>query len=50
MEDQRPIWPMKDIIQNIDYISKDKLPLLSIDQLSQENISSNLQKLIENPK
>ena len=50
MEDERPIRPMKDIDQNIDYISKDKLPLLSEDQLSQENISSNLQKLVETPK
>ena len=50
MEDERPIRPMKDIDQNIDYISKDKLPLLSEDQLSQDNISSNLQKLVETPK
>jgi hypothetical protein len=50
MEDERPIRPMKDIDQNIDYISKDKLPLLSEDQLSQDNIFSNLQKLVETPK
>ena len=44
MEDERPIQPMKENDQNIDYISMDKLPVLSEDQLSQDNISLNLKK------
>ena len=50
MEDERPIQPMKENEQNIDYISMDKLPVLSEDQLSQDNISLNLKKMIETPK
>ena len=50
MEDERPIHPMKETEQNIDYISPEKLPLLSEEQLSQENIFSNLKKLVETPK
>lgn len=50
MEDERPIRPMKETEQNIDYISIDKLPLLSEEQLSQENISSHLSRLVETPK
>ena len=50
MEDERPIQPMKENDQNIDYISMDKLPVLSEDQLSQDNISLNLKKMIETPK
>ena len=50
MEDERPIHPMKETDQNIDYISIDKLPLLSEEQLSQENISSHLSRLVETPK
>ena len=50
MEDERPIRPMKETDQNIDYISIDKLPLLSEEQLSQENISSHLSRLVETPK
>ena len=50
MEDERPIRPMKETDQNIDYISQDKLPILSEDQLSQENITSNLSKMVETPK
>ena len=42
MEDERPIHPMKENDQNIDYISVDKLPVLSEEQLSQENISHEL--------
>ena len=50
MEDERPIRPMKETDQNIDYISSDKLPSLSEEQLSEENISSNLTKMVETPK
>ena len=50
MEDERPIHPMKETDQNIDYISPDKLPILSENQLSQENISLNLTKMVETPK
>ena len=50
MEDERPIQPMKENEQNIDYISMDKLPVLSEDQLSQDNISLNLKNMIETPK
>ena len=50
MEDERPIQPMKENDQNIDYISMDKLPVLSADQLSQDNISLNLKNMIETPK
>ena len=50
MEDNRPIRPMKELEPNIDYISPDKLPLLQEEQLSQENISLNLTKMVENPK
>ena len=50
MEDERQIRPMKETDQNIDYISIDKLPLLSEEQLSQENISSHLSRLVETPK
>ena len=48
MEDYRPIRPMT--AENIDYISQDKLPVLTEEQLSQENISSNIAKMVENPK
>ena len=50
MEDNRPIHPMKETDQNIDYISPDKLPILSEEQLSQQNISLNLTKMVETPK
>ena len=50
MEDERPIRPMKETDQNIDYISQDKLPTLSEEQLSDENISLNLSKMVETPK
>jgi hypothetical protein len=50
MEDERPIQPMKENDQNIDYISMDKLPVLSEDQLSQDNISLNLKNMIETQK
>ena len=50
MEDERPIQPMKENEQNIDYISMNKLPVLSEDQLSQDNLSLNLKKMIETPK
>ena len=50
MEDERPIQPMKENDQNIDYISMDKLPVLSEEQLSQDNISLNLKNMIETPK
>jgi len=50
MEDERPIRPMKETDQNIDYISQDKLPTLSEEQLSDENISLNLTKMVETPK
>ena len=53
MEDERPIRPMKpmkETEQNIDYISLEKLPILSEEQLSQENISNNLTKMVETPK
>ena len=50
MEDNRPIRPKKEVDQNIDYISPDKLPILQEKQLSQENISLNLKKMIETPK
>ena len=49
MEDDRPIRPMT-AEQNIDYISQDKLPFLTEEQLSQENISSNISKMVETPK
>ena len=50
MEDERPIRPMKDTDQNIDYITPDKLPILTEEQLSQDNISSNITKMVETPK
>ena len=50
MEDDRPIRPMKETIQNIDYISQDRLPILSEAQLSQENILLNLKRMVETPK
>jgi hypothetical protein len=50
MEDERPIRPMKETEQNIDYISLEKLPVLSENELSQENISSHLTKMVETPK
>ena len=50
MEDERPIHPMKETEQNIDYISPDKLIILTEAQLSQENISLNLANMVENPK
>jgi len=50
MEDERPIRPMKETEQNIDYITPDKLLVLQESQLSQENISLNLSHLVENPK
>lgn len=50
MEDDRPIRPMKETEQNIDYITSDKLLALQESQLSQENISLNLSHLVENPK
>ena len=50
MEDERPIRPMKETEQNIDYITLDKLLVLQESQLSQENISLNLSHLVENPK
>lgn len=48
--DDRPIRPMKEAEQNIDYISYDNLPLLSEEQYTLENISSNLEKMVETPK
>ena len=50
MEDNRPIHPMKETEQNIDYISPDKLPTLSEEQLTQQNISLNLTKMVETSK
>ncbi len=50
MEDERPIHPMKENDQNIDYISTDKLPFLSEQQLSQDNISLNIKRMVETPK
>ena len=50
MEDERPIHPMKESEQNIDYISPDKLIVLTEAQLSQEKISLNLTNMVENPK
>ena len=50
MEDNRPIHPMKETDQNIDYISPHKLPTLPEEQLSQQNISLNLSKMVETPK
>ena len=50
MEDNRQIHPMKETEQNIDYISPDKLPTLSEEQLTQQNISLNLTKMVETPK
>ena len=50
MEDDRPIRPMKETMQNIDYISQDRLPILSEAQLSQENILLNLKRMVETPK
>lgn len=50
MEDNRPIHPMKETDQNIDYIAPDKLPILSEEKLSRENISLNLTKMVETPK
>ena len=50
MEDERPIHPMKETDQNIDYISQDKLIILTEVQLSQENISLNLTNMVENQK
>ena len=41
---------MKDTDQNIDYITPDKLPILTEEQLSQDNISSNITKMVETPK
>ena len=46
MENERPIRPMKETDQNIDYISQDKLLVLSEEQLYEENIS----KMLETPK
>jgi hypothetical protein len=45
-----PIRPIKETDQNIDYISQDKLPVLSEVQLSQEYISSNISKIVETLK
>ena len=50
MEDERPIHPMKETEQNIDYISPENLVNLTDAQLSQTNISLNLSNMIENPK
>ena len=50
MDDERPIHPMKENDQNIDYISTDKLPVLSEQQLSQDNISLNIKRMVETPK
>ena len=50
MEDNRPIRPMKENDQNIDYISEEKLEKLPEDQLTEENISLNIGKLVETPK
>ncbi len=50
MEDERPIHPMKENDQNIDYISTNKLPVLSEQQLSQDNISLNIKRMVETPK
>ena len=50
MEDERPIHPMKETEQNIDYISPDKLVTLTEAQLSKENIALNISNMIENPK
>ena len=50
MEDERPIHPMKETEQNIDYISPDKLPLLDEEKLSKENLALNLTKMVETPK
>jgi len=50
MEDERPIHPMKETEQNIDYISPDKLVTLTEAQLSQENISLNISNMVESPK
>ena len=50
MEDERPIHPMKETEQNIDYISPENLVNLTDAQLSQTNISLNLSNMVENPK
>ena len=50
MEDERPIHPMKETEQNIDYISPENLVNLADAQLSQTNISLNLSNMVENPK
>ena len=50
MEDERPIHPMKETDQNIDYIAPDKLVILTEAQLSQENIALNISNMIETPK
>ena len=50
MEDERPIHPMKETDQNIDYISSENLVILTDSQLSQTNISLNLSNMVENPK
>ena len=50
MEDERPIYPMKETEQNIDYISPENLVNLTDAQLSQTNISLNLSNMVENPK
>ena len=50
MEDERPIHPMKETDQNIDYIAPDKLVILTEAQLSKENIALNISNMIENPK
>ena len=50
MEDERPIHPMKETEQNIDYISPENLVNLTDEQLSQTNISLNLSNMVENPK
>ena len=50
MEDERPIHPMKETEQNIDYISPDKLVTLTEAQLSKENISLNISNMVETPK
>ena len=50
MEDERPMHPMKETEQNIDYISPENLVNLTDAQLSQTNISLNLSNMVENPK
>jgi hypothetical protein len=50
MEEERPIHPMKETEQNIDYLSPENLVKLTDAQLSQTNISLNLSNMVENPK